>query len=850
MLGALRRLYARLRIDYAQTTDATLGTLPEWVQTLLFADAVTQCDATVCATAVARAMALVRAQRRLRELIDAETETEQVGGGQEVDSLSESDLGPEPTQPMREPAMDPHRVAAIVRLCHGELLEAYAARRALQLCGVGEVLLSSAQQAEFAQLCSDAGLVAVWTSAHAEYLATIDELMVGAPGGTPPSVTELLVPPPELQTVLCAANNTDLIALYERASSPKACPKSAQGLLAVLARVTNAGSRGWESTLETIAKESDGAVRVCMHAMGVALSGMHPCLHPAARRHWHVRLAILRRWRRCHPTNDFRDLVRQCPIAIKEVMRLHLATLLAEDAATLEALAANNLPAGQLGVPPRSVPPTCLQAAMHALMAAGEDLVASDASASASESESPSDAVTRHLTSEPRSRKKTAARPGLKQLTTTAVGAHSRTTAPLAYCCTWLGGRSGPSAAALCSATTVVSSLLAASFRADYVPFWLHSQRHGLRASRLDKAQYAALHQRSPAHAMCALLDEQTALRVQRLAMTVSDASLLTVHQALALLGVSPRCRRTTTSGAASSADRIIIRDYDEDEDDGNDGNDGDDDAHNEPVASSSCGSRVVQEAEQTVLALHAREAAMLMLFARCCALRSQMLAYDLGPATRAAQARAVCRRLLVEPDEGETHEQAALRRLPAHCTHVFACSECRRIVNARQDGSGKEVPFNEVRTRARARARARFSVSPPPLTRTCVLAVGPLRQHAAHRRRGVRRPHALRQALVGGPAHRRGPRGRGQRRRGRHARRRRRGLPAASRPAPGVGHGSAARAGGPHRSGPRRSRDGLRGGQAPSRHQKLLRTAPRGHCLRGRAPRAHPHPRTRRAAL
>ena len=759
VLGALHRLYARLRIDYAQMVDTTLGALPPWVQTGVFEDAVTQCDPAICAVAVTRAMALVRAQRRLRELIDAETAPGRAEGraGEEeeeeeeeeetaemmmmVDSLSESDLGPEPTQPMREPTMDPYRIAAIVRLCHGELLEAYAARRALQLCGVGEVVPSSAQhqqqhqqqqqqqqqqhQTEFAQLCNDAGLVAVWTSAHAEYLAAIDELMVGTPtGAPPPSVVDLLVPSPELHTVPCAANSLDLIALYERANSPKACPKSAQGLLAVLVRATNTGSRGWESTLEAILKESDGAVRVCMHAMGVALSGLHPCVHPAARRHWHVRFATIRRWRRCHPTNDFRDLVRKCPVAIKETMRLHLATLLAEDAATLEALAFSNLPAGQLSLPPRSVAPMCLQAAMHALMAAGADLVLvaarAPAAAAAAAITAPTvcEAINAHLSSEPRSRKKTgggggggaAARPALKQRqqqrqfpTGATFGSSSHyglyggkkggggggggarvATAPLAYFSSWLGGRSGTSAAALCSATTVVSSLLAASFRADYVPFWLHSQRNGMRASRLDEAQYAALHRQSPAHAMCALLDERTALRVQRLAMTVSDASLLTVRQALALLGAAATAAAVAAAAPAAQQQQPQQQETEKEQ-------------PQQCVASAPGGSRAVQEAEQMVLALSGREAAMLVLFARCNALRSQILAYDLGPATRDAQARAVCKRLLMKPREGETHEQTALRRLPMHCTHIFACPECRRIVNARRDGSGKEVPFNEV---------------------------------------------------------------------------------------------------------------------------------------------------------
>ena len=700
VLGALRRLYRRLRIDYAHTIDTTIGTLPAWVQTPVFEDAVAQCNPATHDAALVRGMALVRAQRRLRELVDAEAAVDAERGGEDGDQLSETDLGTEPLQPVVEPTMDPHRVAAIVRLCHGELLEAYARRRALQLCAVNEVVVASNQQVEFAQLCHDAGMVASWTSAHAEYLATVDDLMRCCPGPRPPTVLELLVPAPELYTVPCAANNIDLIAPYERAATPKACPKASHCLLALLSRVTNAGSRGWESTLEAVVRDSDGAVRVCMHAMGVALSGMHPCLHPAARRSWHVRLAVARRWRACNPTADFRELVRHSPVAVKEVMRLHLGTMLAEDAATLEAMAMTNLPAGQLSLPPRTVAPTCLQAAMHALAAAGEELALGGTAAS------PSACINTHLTSEPRSRKKTVPRPNVNLLTGAALGA-AKLTVPLTYCCSWLGGRSGPSAAALCSATTVVSSLLSASFRAEYVPFWLHSQQHGLRASRLDAAQYQALHEQSAAHRMCALLDERTALRIQRLALTVNEASLLTVAEAMALLNLNLNLAPPSAAGTSGQAGPVRVADYyDEDDDDAaDDADDADDDA---PVATSSACSRVVQDAEQSVLALDARSAAMLMLFARCCALRSRVLAYDLGPTTRAAQARAVCRRLLVEPDEGETHEQAALRRLPAHCTQLFACSECRRIVNARQDGSGKEVPFNEVCALRRRRRRRR----------------------------------------------------------------------------------------------------------------------------------------------
>ena len=101
-------------------------------------------------------------------------------------------------------------------------------------------------------------------------------------------------------------------------------------------------------------------------------------------------------------------------------MRLPLATLLAERgrtrSATLEALSNTNLPAGQLSLPPRTVAPTCLQAAMHALAAAGEQLALSPTTvghAVGGYQRQP------NLKSEPRSRKKAMARPSVRFLTTT-----------------------------------------------------------------------------------------------------------------------------------------------------------------------------------------------------------------------------------------------------------------------------------------------------------------------------------------------------------------------------------------------------------------------------------------------
>ena len=71
--------------------------------------------------------------------------------------------------------------------------------------------------------------------------------------------------------------------------------------------------------------------------------------------------------------------------------------------------------------------------------------------------------------------------------------------------------------------------------------------------------------------------------------------------------------------------------------------------------------------------------------------------AYDLGPRTRVAQATALCRRLRIVLAPGESAVDAATRRLPAHATNLYICNECRRVVNACQTASGKDLSFNEL---------------------------------------------------------------------------------------------------------------------------------------------------------
>ena len=243
--------------------------------------------------------------------------------------------------------------------------------------------------------------------------------------------------------------------------------------------------------------------RDCAHvwARGGPAFRDHPCLHPAARPSWSKRLVILRACRVQHSVVDVREIATRCPGTLKEMVRLYLSALLAEDAATLEALSVAGLPMGQLATPPRSIPPTCLQAAMHAMARTGLSFI-SNAPKTCTDICA---RIDQYLTSEPRSRKKTVARP----LPRTNLAAGS--TAPLAYCQSWLGGRtSNPPLPP--SLVCVVSNLLSSSFRASACPCAPRSRARPPH-SKTGPRQYNMLCQAG--HQMVRNLDREAALKAQ-----------------------------------------------------------------------------------------------------------------------------------------------------------------------------------------------------------------------------------------------------------------------------------------------------------------------------------------------
>ena len=306
-------------------------------------------------------------------------------------------------------------------------------------------------------------------------------------------VRDLMVPPPELYTVANMSNLLHLGPLTERTASPRCCSKSSQALLAILSRVTNAGSRGWESTLLAAAQGLRGRrARVHRSRSPSRSRGMHPAAAPR-------RAPAVARALRAAARAAGADARRTSRTIVHKASGRRQGgdpaapgrRVLLPDCATLDAHA----PHAPAGGPARACRPLALpHASLSAAHAPHGGRGARTCSARASRRRWP---IQRHLVSEPRSRKKPEARPGR----------HAKhEPEALSYSSSWLGGRSGPSVLAVRPAVQVVSGLLSASYRSIFIPFWLHGNHHGHRASRLDSAQFAALHNLSAAHRMCALL--------------------------------------------------------------------------------------------------------------------------------------------------------------------------------------------------------------------------------------------------------------------------------------------------------------------------------------------------------
>lgn len=185
----------------------------------------------------------------------------------------------------------------------------------------------------------------------------------------------------------------------------------------------------------------------------------------------------------------------------------------------------------------------------------------------------------------------------------------------------------------------------AAAFKAHFIAFWAFAQSHQLRVSRLDETQHVAIHSMNSATRLAAQLDDDVALKVQRLAMSNASCGILTLSEVAAELGIQGITAAGVT-GARSPSDAA----------------------------------RMIGEAGPA-------NAAKLLSYARVAWLCEELLVVDLGDRVRSMQLRALRMRLKI--DDVDTQP-------PLHSTHICICTECRRVANAHVIDASS-VAFNEL---------------------------------------------------------------------------------------------------------------------------------------------------------
>lgn len=488
----------------ALRSRVVVSRLPEWFFELDFTSACHAADPWVVGQFV---LELRAAERQLR--LSSSTRNNVQWAPQQT----EEDMTALPPWAADDDDAQRRMVVALGRMALGAAVEAAFAEAALDCCAPGA--RGTESDAATARVYQDAFLVAVWTSAHAQYVSSV-QFGVEEP------------PPPSLHSVPNAATELDLSDLFARRTCQRACPKKATALLQILCRCTNPGARGWDTLLDSALQESMATRSVVNGSLLVALSALHPYLHPALRPPWNLRMRALRVAAHRLTDSEARTQLVATAAATKEAVRRLLATVVAAVPATQAALAHVHHPVGLLTSPPMRMPHRGMEGAMAMFVNAGVAMAMSDVGYA--------DAVHRFF------------RPASTEGCDRSGG--------IEWDARWLG-RGTSAAHQKVSLVSVSSELWATAFRANFLVYWAHCMSNQIRASRLDSVQHRALHSLNAATALTLKLPEEKQLRAQRAALQHVCAGLLTIEEAASTMGIQGVHGTSSNGGTKGSQDTL-----------------------------------------------------------------------------------------------------------------------------------------------------------------------------------------------------------------------------------------------------------------------------------------------------
>lgn len=532
--------------------------------------------------------------------------------------------------------IDSRMYTALVRLAYGEMCEASARTQALRQ--VPRDSVAHNLHASYARLMFDSYVASVWSTTHAEYVCTVEELREIMPLHTKTEDIQPPTPSPRMITY-CLSGMPDLAHLVDRRGGSSlliakmtSC-KAALYMTTLFNRCTSTSSRGWESAVFENGKDADACARVCCNATIAAFTGLNPAIHPAARPTWEQRLAI-HRVIMSH-SSDPKKTLSMCGCASREAMRLYLAMTLSNTPSVREALLTSGHAAGTLIMSPFELSPSSLQSAATTLASIGIVVMTEKS-------------IERVLSlndecfSDEAKRAKKSAQISSSSRALVAVRVAGVVVPPLAA--HTLKVRPVPLTSLTPTLVNSVGELSFECFNADFTAFWNVMWKRKFRVSRLNEAQHRVLHDMSPIRKLLQCIPDKRRLFVQRVALTEPRASLLTSREVAKQLGLD------------------------------------------------------VPEDDGTTLDLttcSATAAADLMLYARVAAMKSTLTSFSLGEKTRKMQIRALAKRLLVDVFPGDSAD-CVLERIPVTARNLCLCVECRRVANAVQEFKGKNTPFNE----------------------------------------------------------------------------------------------------------------------------------------------------------
>lgn len=542
--------------------------------------------------------------------------------------------------------------ACYCRLALGALAEAFAARKAHQACEPSALPCDPTRQAAFAALCHDAYLAAIWTDAHAVYFkhhAVLDEALRARHRGEV-GVAELeplasAWGQPHVRGTTCVSacpNVSDHLDQVLHGWTPKNC--NVRDFISMLTKTNQSGNRGWEAIVKSICK-SHASKLACTKIFLSSCVGMHPNLHPAARPRWDERLLLLATLKPV-VEGSLQRVFDGCHVAMKESIRVYLAALMDDIAATKEALLVSGSPLGVFSSSPRALANSSVHAAAQMCIAGARAAAREIAALRPSRAALAPAVVCAAMqsafadTKPPKLALAGARDPRASEPRSSSRGAAEAKA--VSYASSWaskIAFFSRPKKVDRgVNAMDLASEMLVRCFKTEFVPFWIHGHAHEARVGRLDASQRRSLHGDACGRRLTEFLSDVDVLRLVRMVWRCRVERFLTADEVFEKLGLDEEsCERLQSK---SNFDDAI----------------------------------------EVVLELDAMLVAKFLTFGKLASIKHKFFAYDLGDATKRLQLAALRRRFKIE---AAVPDDEVIANLPDHAVKLHYCVECNKISNA-----------------------------------------------------------------------------------------------------------------------------------------------------------------------